>query len=83
MEAKYPMITLSELIVEKIKTIYFPDMPWPECYKDVARHFSTLKGILRKFFVDKSDIEILKAISKFTYDDIKDAMETMSNNKNV
>jgi hypothetical protein len=77
MEAKYPLITLSQSVVEKIKIIYFPDKPWPECYKNVAQKFTGLKQKMRKFYTGRTDIEILHELRKYSDDDIKEAFSVM------
>lgn len=78
MEAKYPTITLSELPVEKIKTIYFPDQPWADCYKEVAQKFTALKQIMRKFYTDKEEIEMLRELATYSKEDIQDAFNSVS-----
>lgn len=75
MEAKVHEITLGETVCDRLKIIYFDKRPWPECYKDVARKFSELKVIMRKFYVDKTEIEMLRELTRFTYQDLKDAFE--------
>jgi hypothetical protein len=72
MEAKEPEITLGEPICEKIKQLYYNDRPWIECYKDVAKIFTELKRRAHLFYVDKNRVEVLKELSKYCHQDIKD-----------
>jgi predicted nuclease of restriction endonuclease-like RecB superfamily len=72
MEAKYPIITLGATVCEKLRDIYFSDKHWSECYKDVAQKFTFLKQIMRRFYTDKTDIDILKELIKYSNDDIVD-----------
>jgi hypothetical protein len=74
MEAKLPEITLGETICEKLKNIYFHDESWISCYKKVAYKFSELKKIAKRFYSDKSNIEVLREICKFSENDIKDIL---------
>lgn len=66
---------------EKLKIIYFNDVHWQACYKQVANKFTELKQIMRKFYnTDKnnfdSEIEMLKELSKFSKESIKEALES-------
>ena len=76
MEAKYPEITLGENICIKLKEIYFKDIPWVECYREVAKKLSELKVIGKKFYVDKNIIEVLTELNKYSHQDIIDAFDT-------
>lgn len=67
-------MTLGETACEKLKTTYFNDDPWQECYKLVAQKFTLLKDIMRKFYADKTYIEILIALQKYSCDDIADVL---------
>lgn len=55
-----------------IKIIYFNEVPWDKCYKDVAKLFTELKINAQKFYVDKNRMEILKELSKYSQEDIKE-----------
>lgn len=72
MEAKYPEITLGEPICIKIKEIFYPNIPWPDCYRKVADKFTELKHIARKFYAGKDIIEILQELNKYNQEDIAD-----------
>jgi hypothetical protein len=63
------------MVCEKLKVIYFKDLPWVDCYKTIAQRFTELKKIARKFYYDKNEIEILKELNKYTHNAIKDAFE--------
>jgi len=62
-------------ICMKLKNIYFSDKKWPECYKEVASKFTQLKRVARKFYTDKSELEMLKEIAKYSENDLKDTYE--------
>lgn len=72
MEAKYPEINLGATICEKLKQIYFSDKPWIDCHKDVATKFTEMKRMMRKFYTDKTDREILKELIKYDTMDIEE-----------
>lgn len=78
MEAKYSEITLGATICEKLKDIYFPDKKWPDCHNDIVTKFGELKRIMRKFYTDKSDLDILKELIKYDNKDIEDIFNTSS-----
>jgi hypothetical protein len=75
------LIILGEPICEKLKLIYFPDKKWPKCYKDVAKKFSHLKAITRKFYsydIKSSDneLEMLRKLIKYSEQDIIEAFDS-------
>jgi hypothetical protein len=78
MEAKYQEIVLGERVCEKLKDIYFKDIPWVECHKQVADKLTHLKRIAKRFYVDKDRVEILKELVKYSEQDIVDAFNTIS-----
>ncbi len=78
MEAKYPEINLGAEICEKLKIIYFSNIAWPECYKDISIKFTELKKIMRKFYTEKSDLDILKELIKYDTMDIEDVFNLSS-----
>ena len=67
-----PEITLGEGICAKLKVIYFSDKAWIDCYKQVAEKFTVMKNIMRKFYTEKTDTEILKELIKYDTTDIED-----------
>jgi hypothetical protein len=73
------MVTLGETVCEKLRIIYHTDQPWPECYKHVAQKFSALKQIMRKFYSEKTEIEILIELQRYSHQDILDAFEMQGN----
>jgi hypothetical protein len=75
MEAIYPEIILGSTISEKLKAIYHTDTHWSECYQEVAKMFSGLKTGARKFYSDKSELDILKELTRYSQDDIKEMYE--------
>ena len=70
-----PEITLGEPVCDKLKIIYFPDTTWQACYKDVAKRFSELNIKMSKFYPDKSSVDILQELTRFSVNDIKDVLE--------
>lgn len=71
--AKLREITVGEMICEKLYSLYFSTTPWAVCYALVAKKFSALKIIARKFYSDKSEIDMLIELNKYSIDDIADA----------
>lgn len=69
-------IILGTPICEKLKVIYFSDIPWVNCYRDVAAKFIALKAIARRFYVDKTNVEVLNELIKYSDQDIYDAFGT-------
>jgi DNA topoisomerase IB len=76
MEAKYSEITLGSTICEKLKAIYHSDDSWIDCHNQVAAKFSNLKRIMRKFYTDKDDLDILKELIRYENKDIEDIFDT-------
>lgn len=74
MEAKLPEITLAETICEKLKQIYFHNVPWSECYKQVELKFTKLKLLARKVYGNKTERDMLSELTKYSMEDIKDAI---------
>jgi len=75
MEAKFQEITLGETVCAKLKIMYFKDTHWSKCVDDVAKKFTQLKAIARKFYIDKSELEMLKEISRYSKEDIIQAFD--------
>lgn len=63
------------MVCEKLKTIYYPHKPWIECYKDVATKFTALKKVIRKYYPDQPDVEVVRNLNKYSVEDIKEAIE--------
>lgn len=68
-------VELGALVCKKLKVIYFNETPWVSCYRDVADKFTALKAIARKFYINKSNIEIINELLKYNDQDILDAFE--------
>lgn len=64
------------MVCIKLKDIYFNDKKWAECYRDVGYKLSELKAIAKKFYVELGDIEIMMELSKYSKNDIQDAIES-------
>lgn len=61
-----------ETLCEMLKVIYFKDIHWSDCYKLVAKKFTDLKQIAKKFYTDKDDLAILRELNKYSTKDIQD-----------
>jgi DNA topoisomerase IB len=72
-EAKHEEIALGETICVKLRNIYHSGIPWVDCHKAVAHKFSALKAISRKFYVGKTDIEILKELYIYDHKSLEEA----------
>lgn len=68
-------INLSAPICDKLKSVYYPNDIWVKCYKEIAIKLSKLKRILQKFYANKSNIEILQEIQKYSAEDIREVMD--------
>ncbi len=75
MEAKLHEITLAAGICERIRQIYHPNEQWGECHGDITRRLNQFLGIARKFYCDKTELEMLKELARYSTDDIKEAFE--------
>jgi hypothetical protein len=75
MDAIYPEILLGEAICEKLKYIYHTDEHWSKCYIQIAKRFTDLKRIARKFYCDKDEIGMLQELVKYSDKDIQDMAE--------
>lgn len=62
-------------VCEKLRIIYFNDVPWIKCSKDVANKFTELKKIFRKFYPKDDELNILIKLSKFESHDIREMFE--------
>lgn len=68
-------INLGAIVCKKIKSIYFADKEWVDCHRLVAQKFSEFKKKMRAFYTDKTEIELLDEIRKYSDDDIRDALD--------
>jgi len=75
MDAKYEEIMLGVPICIKLRDIYFRDVPWADCYKQVSERFSALKSVALKFYADKTGIEVLKELILYNHQDIMDVFD--------
>jgi predicted nuclease of restriction endonuclease-like RecB superfamily len=69
-------VNLGANVCNSLKQIYFPDQPWQACYRDVAQKFTCLKQIMRKFYSDKSEIDMLKELQRYSPEDLRSAIES-------
>ena len=74
MEAKLTEIILGEAVCEKLKAIYHPNETWIACHVSVSRKFSELKKIMRKFYSDKNEHEMLIELNKYNKEDIEECL---------
>lgn len=72
MESKIAEINLGAAICEKLKIIYFDKQSWSSCHEKVKLKFNELKSIAKKFYSDKTELEVLKELIKYTNQDIID-----------
>jgi len=72
MDAKLPEINLGAAVCERLRTLYHGTKPWGDCFKEVAQKFTELKVIARKFYCDKTELEMLREIARYSIDDIKE-----------
>lgn len=79
MDEKYPErareIMLGEPICLRLKMIYYSTVPWIKCYRHVGDIYAQLKKKARIYHHDKSEIEFLGELIRYTDQDIKDALE--------
>lgn len=66
------MMNLGTIVCEKLKDTYHTDEHWSKCYMQVAKQFTELKSIARKFYCDKDELGILKELEKYSENDIKE-----------
>ena len=77
-EAKHASITLGENTCSLIKSIYFTEIPWGDCYRLVGAKFTELKKIMRKLSPNMPEIDLLKIINTFTSEDIRETFDDNS-----
>lgn len=70
--AKYQEIELGARICRVIRNSLYIDKPWIECHKLIAMRFTMLKQLSRKQYADKTEIEMLQWLGKYSEDDIRD-----------
>ncbi len=68
-------IELGARVCKKLKDIYFNEKSWVDCHHEVAKRFTNLKQIAKKFYGDKEELEVLHELAKYTDDGIRDAFE--------
>ena len=68
-------IILGANVCERLKNIYFKEMNWIDCYRNIAVKFSFLKSISKRFDIDKSNLQVLNELIKYSNQDILDAFE--------
>ena len=71
------VITLGSQVCAKLRTIYFSNEKWVVCYRSVADLFGNLKHEARKFYPDKNEVELLQELTKYSTNDITDALENV------
>jgi hypothetical protein len=75
MDAIAGEINQGAIVCARLKIIYFNQVPWIECYRDVANKFTTLKKIMREFY-SQNDKEIIPMLIKYSEEDIMEAFNT-------
>lgn len=59
----------------KLKDIYFRDVPWAVCYRDVAAKLSQLKTVLKNFYAEKTTVEVMKELLLYNNQGIIEVFE--------
>lgn len=80
--ARYSAVELGSPICSRLKQIYFPGQKWADCYMQVSDLYTKLKKNAKKFYVGKTDVEILKDLLKYTNDDLVELL-TLENKENT
>lgn len=65
-------IELGAPTCKHIKNIFYPNRPWVEVYRDVASKFTELKQIMYKIYPELKRIDIVRELSTYSQQDIKD-----------
>jgi len=71
-------IELGQRICEKIKYIFYIDIDWGNCHKDVANKFSLFKRIMKKIYPEDNMLGILKKVITFDTLDIQEIFDMES-----
>jgi hypothetical protein len=72
-----PEVVLGDSICEKIKEAFYKDTPWADVYKDVGERFTKFKKITISGFPGTDKMDFLRALNKFTVQDIIDTFTDM------
>ena len=71
-----PRIELGARVCEQIKKALYKDIPWGDCYKQIANDFSIIKtlniGLRVKY---PGDLEYIKYLGNYGEEDIRDMLE--------
>jgi hypothetical protein len=78
MENTELLIILGGRICLKLKHYYFRHLEWVQCYKDVANLFTRLKCEAKKFYSDKTELELMTILCSFSEQDIRDGLDGIS-----
>lgn len=71
-----------EEVCEKLKMMYFAEIPWPECYMAIAGILTQLKKVIRVYYPQQDEVENMRKLRKFTADDIKEALALSKDKQN-
>lgn len=69
-------INLGSQICVEIKRIFFPEVPWVECYLSVGDKFAELKQRMMKFSPMEDNIALLQELVKYSQQDLIEVFET-------
>lgn len=72
-KAAYEEIDIGARICTLLKEMYFVDIPWVDCYRQVADKFTLLKKILRKFYGISNQDELMEKVKLLDKTLIEDA----------
>lgn len=70
-------VDLGAMICTLIKQIYYADTPWPTCCMAVSDKLSAFINIMRKFYPDKTRMEILVEAQGYNANDIRDVFASI------
>lgn len=67
-------VNLSAPLCLKLKELYFPDKPWVNCHNEISVKFTELKQKAMKFYIDKTKMEVLKELLKYSKEDLQEIL---------
>jgi hypothetical protein len=74
MDAMTKEMNLGSTVCVQLKSFYWLEKPWPECYQDVAQKFTDLKKVARKFYADKDTLGVLSELIRYSGKDLDDML---------
>lgn len=68
-------INMGSEVCRRIKLLRYPETPWAEIYKTVAKEFNTVKERAKAFYPDDPILTVLTHIRTWSDEDIADCFE--------